>query len=434
MKGQRLLRIFRHGFTMVRKNLRSYGLLSVTIVLSFSLLLGFMGYLDTSLYNEYKSTFLINRGNLLFREGEGSSAQFNRLLEMAQELPNTRFYVVHGSDTSTWVTGDRMETSEGNLIGPIGSAVYFLPSHVWQFFYWLDAPVEVHWLDGKSHDEINLKPDEAIMDTASFYALGLDKMEEPSYTFHLHKDMGNYGGMLEREAKIVGLIDQPGDFFARTGGELTYNAPEAYMPVLLLSEEGITKEQMEPFASRRYVVFYSEEPEQVAALAKSLGYELGPTNAAYELQNEALEKIQTQKATKAIIAGALLLILGVNLYSSFSNALNDRKFEIGVKRALGASSFQIVRQFLYESLMVMAVNILLSIAIVVDVGLVFKLVMENIHVGTSAWREYQDYILYLSPYSAGMFAICAVTLMVVFSLIFAYKSTQVEIVQYLKAE
>lgn len=431
MKGQRLLRIFRHGFNMVRKNLRSYTLLSVTILLSFSLLLGFMGYLDTSLYNEYKGTFSINRGNLLFREGEGSTAQFNRLLELAQELQNTRFYVVYSASTSSWITGDRMETSEGNILGPSASAVFFLPSHVWQFFYWLDEPVEVRWLDGSPHNEINLKPDEAIMDTASFYALGLNQMEEPWYCFHLHKDIGDYGTMLEKDVKIVGLIDQPGEFFSREGGELTYNSPEAYSPTLLLSEEGVTKAQLEAFGHRRYVVFYSEVPEQVAALAKSLGYELGPANAAYELHNAALEKIQTQKATKAIIAGALLLILGVNLYSSFSNALNDRKFEIGVKRAIGASSFQIVRQFLYESLMVMAVNILLSIAIVVDVGLVFKLVMENIHVGTSV---YQDYILYISPYSAAMFSICAVTLMVVFSLIFAYKSTQVEIVQYLKAE
>ena len=42
--------------------------------------------------------------------------------------------------------------------------------------------------------------------------------------------------------------------------------------------------------------------------------------------------------------------------------------------------------------------------------------------------------VYLSPYSFGIFAVCAVTLTVVFSLIFAYRSTQVEVVQYLKAE
>ena len=80
-----------------------------------------------------------------------------------------------------------------------------------------------------------------------------------------------------------------------------------------------------------------------------------------------LETIRAQKTTKALITCAMLLILGINLYSSFSNALNERKFEIGVKRAIGASGFAIVRQFLYESLTVMVANILVSVALVVDI-------------------------------------------------------------------
>lgn len=45
-------RIFRHSLTMVGRTLRSYMLLSVTIVLSFSLLLGYLGLVDSEVYPE----------------------------------------------------------------------------------------------------------------------------------------------------------------------------------------------------------------------------------------------------------------------------------------------------------------------------------------------------------------------------------------------
>ena len=178
--------------------------------------------------------------------------------------------------------------------------------------------------------------------------------------------------------------------------------------------------------TRSIYEIYSETPEQVVALAKTLGY--SSVMSVYEWQNNAMELMQAQAGNKAIIACALLVLLGINLYSSFSNAMNERKYEIGVKRAVGASAWSIVRQFLYESLLVMMANVAISIALVVDVGVLYKIFME--------WQSgfLDTYVLYLTPHSMVIFGACAVTLTVVFSLIFAYKSTQVEIVQYLKAE
>lgn len=424
MKQNRFLGIFRHALAMARRNLRRYAFLSVTIVLSFSLLLGFFWYMDSSLYNEYKETFAINRGNLLYRAGEGTAAQFEALTRKASELPDTRFYVWRSS--LLWITGERMETSEGNVLGSLPSNPCFLPRHVWQFFdHWLNQPVQIQWLDGQDREEIDLGRNQGIMDTGTFLALGLDQMEKPTYTLHLHMNFGGNYQIMDKEVEIIGLIDRSGSLFTREDGKLVYDSK--YEPLLLLSEELMTKEELEEFTYPAAIVFYSQHPEQVDALAESLGYKPDPFHSVYQLQNEALEKIRIQKGTKAMIAGAMLLILGVNLYSSFTNALQERKFEIGVKRAMGASGFSIVRQFLYESLLVMAVNILISIAIVADIGLTFKLVMNHMH-------PKSNYILYLSGCSASMFVICTVTLTVVFSLIFAYQATQVEITKYLKAE
>ena len=132
-----------------------------------------------------------------------------------------------------------------------------------------------------------------------------------------------------------------------------------------------------------------------------------------------------------IITIALLVLLGINLYSSFSNALNDRKFEVGVRRAIGASKWAIVRQFLYESILVMLTNIFISIWLILTAALTYKVIREHF-----PENEFERFVftLTISPHSIGMFAICSLTLTLVFSLVFAYKTTQVQIVDHLKSE
>ena len=178
------------------------------------------------------------------------------------------------------------------------------------------------------------------------------------------------------------------------------------------------------------IYIYTSAPEEALQLSRQMyGHTNGEPTA--EDQRNALEEIRTEKGTKALIAAAMLLILGINLYSSFSNALNDRKFEIGVKRAIGAKKGAIVRQFLYESIIVMLVDIILSVWLVALLGLAYKVIYEHT---PDQYGGYHDFILYISPHSIAMFAVCTITLTLVFSLIFAYKSTQVQVVDYLKAE
>lgn len=418
------LGILGHGLTMVSRNLRSYLLLSVTIVLSFSLLLGYLGYVDSEIYNEYKHIFQIDRGNLKVSDGIAYSQRFDILLEKAAEMEDTCFYTAQyiwcGMSDGPYIT------SAGNTLSAREMGVYFLSGYVWEFFIHFGESYEIQWLDGQAHDYVDLKSGEGILDLATYYALGLNELGEPVYTFRCTS--GDV--TLVQEVKIVGLVDLGDSFFAENGDELEYN--RNYSPMLLLPASSVSQQELAEFTATRYAVFYSESPETVYELATELGFSLSLTDSVYRWQDQVRETIQTEKGTKALIACAMLLILGINLYSSFSNALNERKFEIGVKRAIGASAGHIVRQFLYESLAVMAVNILLSVVLVVDVGLVYRLVIQSIKGQTDPL--YVTYTLYLSPYSLGMFLTCAVTLTVVFSLIFAYKSTQVQVIDYLKAE
>lgn len=417
--------MLRHSLSMVVKNRRSYLLLSVTIVLSFSLLLGYLLLVDSGIYNEYKYIFQVDRGNLRVNDGIQNSQRFDTLLSKVSQREDTCFYTVHYA----WamMSDGRFTTDSGQQLSAREMGVYFLSGYVWEFFVHFDERNTITWLDGQVHSYVDLKQGQAILDLATFRALGLEGQANPSYTFRLTRD---HAQVLEITVDIVGVIDRGGNFFTEQGDKLAYN--NDYFPMLLLPMAGLSAEDIACLTPSRYAIFHSESPETVYALATDLGFSIGLVDSIYRWQDAVRETIRTQKSTKALITCAMLLILGINLYSSFSNALSERKFEIGVKRAIGASGGHIVRQFLYESLLVMAANIVLSIAIVVDVGLIYRLVMESTKGKTSFL--YETYTLYISPYSIAMFFTCSVALTVVFSLIFAYKSTQVQVIDYLKAE
>ena len=176
--------------------------------------------------------------------------------------------------------------------------------------------------------------------------------------------------------------------------------------------------------SAEYSVWINtQEPEKAIVFARALG--LIPYGV-YEAQQSTNAVMKVEIGNKAYISAVILLLLGLNLYSSFSNALHERRYEIGVKRALGAGISHIMRQFIYESIAVLLLDTLISAIIVVD-----------LMIGYKAYQTFvlgNEWIVYISLYSVIIFLVCVISLSTVFSLIFAYKSTQVEIIKYLRDE
>ena len=74
----------------------------------------------------------------------------------------------------------------------------------------------------------------------------------------------------------------------------------------------------------------------------------------------------------------LYLILGIYLFGCFENALVKRTFEISVRRAVGASGMQIIRQFLFEGIMVMLLSIFASVALTAELAILFKLYLNYV--------------------------------------------------------
>ena len=264
---QKHLGILRHSLTMVGRTLRSYILLSVTIVLSFSLLLGYLGFVDSEIYNEYKHIFQINRGILKVNDGLGNTAKFDALLEKVSVMDDTSFYTVY--DAWVHMSDSKFTTDDGITLPPRQIAVFYLSGHVWEFIRHTGEKYNLQWIDGQEHDGVDLRQGEAVLDLATFCALGLNEMDEPVYTFRFTAGVDDY---LETTVKIVGTIDLGGSFFKETTDGLGYN--DDYSPMILLPMTGVTYKDIAGLHPGRYAVFYSENPEKVYQLATDIGFEL----------------------------------------------------------------------------------------------------------------------------------------------------------------
>ena len=173
----------------------------------------------------------------------------------------------------------------------------------------------------------------------------------------------------------------------------------------------------------RHIFIYSKHPEKVVESMRNLEV---AGESTYENKLQAFGNMCEKIKLKQIIAVVLFIILAINLYSSFKNALNDRTFEIGVKRAIGASKLDIVKQFLYEGIIVVAFNVLIST--------IFTSIIFCIYKSYLCLVLRKEFIIYISFYSIVIFLIVSVFMTVIFSLIFAIQSSRIEIIKNLKSE
>lgn len=400
-----------HAATMLCRNIRSYAMLSVTILLSFSILLGYLAFVDSSTYNRYKEVFAAPR-NIVVAEAAAEDGSLSTLISMAKNAdPEVSYYAYFQTHTLLYQYGGIHATL---ICLPEGKRPVYERVHS----VGLNFPKEAVLVAGRS--EFSLTGSEAIINEDFYQALGGSALTFP-FPLEVPYEWAD-GSFSVLHLSVVGVCEDTDYTEAiRQNGELDWmdGSVQIYMTQSVWGGRSVDAMPQ----AERAVWFCSEQPEQIESCAGQLQM---VSYAVCSAQNEAMTEIQTQKATKAVIAAILLLVLGVNLFSSFSNALAERRFEIGVKRAIGASAWNIVLQFLLESILVMLLNIFLSVTLVADGLAIYKIARLLLY--REAW------IVSLSGYSLLMFAVSSISITVLFSALFAYQATQVEIVQQLKHE
>lgn len=384
---------------MIKKTYKNYLLLSVTAFLSFAIMFGYLMFTDSESYNKYNKLFSESPNVILSNNSGDKISDIKILTRQLDKMPNTHYYYIKSGSAKTSFGYD--------------CEVHFLPNYVWGMY----NPADLNGYTGISRLKINdewnfsLGIDEAIVSEQVYQSIKADKDGKKRIQLVFTNEKGRsilktYYIAGSYSSNVVDFVDL----------ETSVSIDPVYVNIGSINAYDCSIDNIA-------LTIYTERMDFVIEQIKKLNL---ACLEVYTDQNTAIAEKTTAISNKYIIAAVLFILLGINLYSSFTNTLNDRKFEIGVKRALGASKFNIMIQFVIEGFVVMLANIALSVCVIVYLMNIYKFFKEFI--------LNEPYIVTIHTESILLYVIFVFFLTLIFGLLFAYQSTKVEIVKYLKEE
>lgn len=390
-----LSKIFIHGLKMVEKNKQSYLFLSVTIVISFSFLLGFLTYSDTNIYNSHKEIFAVPKELVIIHNQNAGKMQL--LKKKAQMMENTFCYSYYTQQNYDYTLGE------------VAYEVAFVPSNMQTFYFDEQSKVTI-----KNGRDISLRENEAIVCESIYPYLKKNKDRIAYIDLPLQ----------QMDGKVVYKRYFVKNYYTKTKEDtlsVDKNGVVTGNTTVLVSKDSVKEKQLQEVNTGAMV--YTENIEEMLSYLQTIGMTY---DAPYEAQEYARSEIKENIYIEMLIVIVLYVLLGINLFSSFVNVLNKRKYEIGIRRAIGARKRHIIMQFFSESMCIMTITIAITVSVICWLSLIYKIIMQQLYK--------TDIILYLSKFSVGVFLITTIILSVYFSFVFALQSTRVEIVRYLKKE
>jgi len=415
---------------MARKNAKSYLFLSMTILLSFCFLLIYLVYYDSYNYN----------GEIFLEEDVFYSYGYKDYKHLSPEMSVIGFYDsrltqedIENNVKKTTSFLDNLSDTHYNVIyhtdmssvdftmDKCSASLYFIDSHSFAYATIYDATVT--WDIQKITR--SLSAGEAFVNDAFYEFLKANTgEEEPEITYRAYDEVT--GETISRKLKIVGGLNDslsaPTVEGGRLKGAIRIIAP--YSELEYWDEAFNIRDNI-----RTSATIILSTPTQNQGIIKQFvnaNTTHANLNFFFELINYYRQTVCSNIEQRTLLLCFFYIVLAINLYGSFRNALNERKFEIGVRRAIGASKKDIMLQFMSEGIIVVLLNMLAAIYLVFVGFLIFKEVIKLFMA--------IDFIIYISWGSMVSFLIICVSLALLFSSLFAYQATNVNVIDNLRAE
>ena len=382
--------IFRHALSMVIKNKRAYLMLSITIIMSFTFFLSYLIYTDSKIMTKNADIIKQDSGFVRSITTFADDTTKYTYMQNLDKMDKTKYFIIE-------------EIEADNTIREEFCGVDVIPNNAWSMYLHYN-----YELVREDNSTIKLNKNQALVNVDVFNELkGKNKdgkiyMEIPIVL--------NNGNVKYINVEIIGGYKSKN----KTEDVNTGNS-------VIISKE--TVQDLDYNVVNEYMFIYTKYPKRVHEMADNLNV---MTSSIYQDKQKEFPNIKKELRSKSIIAIVLFVLLGINLYSSFTNALNERKFEIGVKRAIGASGLDIILQFLYEGIIVVFTNVLISSMLAVFIFIGYKWYVTMI--------KNSYFIFYISKFSIATYLIATMFLTVAFSVMFAVQSARVEIIRYIKGE
>ncbi|MCR5677681.1 MAG: ABC transporter permease [Agathobacter sp.] len=383
--------MLKEALSQIWNHRKTYLLLSITVLLTFTAIGVYMILDDSIIFNKYK--------HIMHESHYISTVGFDRSDEAKERLLKNK--IEQMSDTHYYCT----EQIQGISLydhqfenAKISLEVQVIPNHIWAYYWSLGERAEM--LDGEKSFSVG-ENEIIICKTLS------DIMDQVG-----EKDYLDVAG---KRLKVTGVMKDWSDTSAVMHDDgIDYCYVNAFV-----SEK--TFRDLEK--NNRTMIIYSPHQQEIEAYTRDLGLRY---SSVYEEKEEMKKEIIRAIDSKMVITIMLILILGINMVGCYMNSLAKRKYEIAVKRALGASKMQIIKQFLLESLIVFLSDILLAFAISMAILGGVKIFY--------VWVMHDTWVIHITGYSLLIYAISASFMAVYLSCLFSILSTKVEVIQYIKAE
>jgi|GEM_PF-5094866 len=129
---------------------------------------------------------------------------------------------------------------------------------------------------------------------------------------------------------------------------------------------------------------------------------------------------------KAILMLIIAIFSGISVFGTMNNSIADRKKEIGIKKALGASDIDIMISFVIENIINSLLAIVISLGLASLIFIIYAFYMRRI--------LYIDYIIEFYPLTIFLFICYTLSVVIGFSLLPAYRATQIDVIDILRDE
>lgn len=297
--------------------------------------------------------------------------------DSTKELTNERFgkqEIIWSDTTDEYVNQAKEQgiigkSGYGHIIGSISSTD--------ENYY---DTASVGWLDDTATELANPLLIDGTMPTEeneiAVESLMLSKMginakvgETITVNFKVQNGTTTFDEEKQNEYKLVGILKNKANYISFSGGIETGNIPSAFVCSDTPVEPG-GKEKLVCYADFKSGGKSNSNYKKMEAFLTSIGYE--PTQRAFAVisdrevmytnDNTAYAMQETVIFTIIVVA-VLMLVSCIAIINAFNSNLNERKKQIGMLRAVGATKRQIISIFGREALIISLIATPLSCAI-----------------------------------------------------------------------
>jgi ABC-type antimicrobial peptide transport system permease subunit len=203
---------------------------------------------------------------------------------------------------------------------------------------------------------------------------------------------------------------------------------------IFVSELGFEKYDKASIRDYYYYVFYHTDSEYEKLLtsvimeggfgSKSIPKWNYVTKDLVSYEKDILEGSDLR--TKTLIMLIITIVSGINVFGTLVGAIAERKREIGIKKALGASDGDIMLGFVVENVINAIIATVLAVSVVAILFLIYAYYRRE--------RLFEDYTIILYPTTIILFAIFALSSTFAFSLIPSYRASKTNVVDAIRVE